>query len=313
MTVVYRSDGAAISNAVMDDNFEQISNRYSGSDTASVTALTLATGYSYFTISGNTDITSIADVSIGFRATFRFTEAGGAIGHSTALIMPGATTITWRAGDTAVFVNTAAGVWRCVSYVRGDISPMGAITQTDGDNSTLAASTEYVDGKTLNLTWSLHAQYTANNTSTTLGETTSIPSDVKAIRVLINNCTVGTTDASWAIRIRLGAGSYPAAPVNGLTGQINTTQFTIGSGCFMTDLGVGDTSDDLTGQAEFWLMEGTNIWVFSSTCTDTNGVEFFVSQGNLDAGGTVDRAIIDVGSTGTENFGSGTAEIWILN
>jgi len=316
MTIVYRTDGSPISNAVMDENFEQISNRYEEADIASSIALALTSGYTYFTVTGNTDITSISTVGIGKRITLKFNDAGGAIGDATNLLMPGATTITWRAGDTAVFIQEDASVWRCVSYNRGDISPMGAITQTALDGSTLAASTEYVDAKTANPIWSLHETFIGDDTSSTLGETTTIPSDCKAIRVIGYDIASSSGEATWGVRLRLSDTSTYGSYITGVMAQTNNNGTAIQTGHSFTDDGVGGGSpvDYTVINCEYWNIDGTDKWVGGGMSCELDDAEVFGTTGLFTLLGTLDRLKIDAGANGSNNFRTGsTAEIWILS
>ena len=318
MTIVYRSDGAAISNEVMDDNFEQLANRYQGADTASSATITPVVGYNYYTISGTTDITSIVDVSIGARIYLKFNVAGGAIGHTTQILMPGTTTITWRAGDVAIFVNSATGVWRCINYMRGDIAPDEAITQTAGDNSTLACSTAYADNLTLTspLLWTKHAVFTAAG-STTLGETTTIPSTTEAIRLNWTGVgqTLGTASTDFGMYIQMSdSATYPTSVWYGQSHMLEDQPSVLYTNGFFPNLPtqVSD-AEEFYGTTDFWKLTG-NTWIADTTCCHYGGAKkSYLGAGKCTLTGTLDRLKITSGVTATDPFDFGSVEIWVLS
>lgn len=88
-----------------------------GADIASASTinLTTATG-SYLDVTGTTTITAITLADGVTRAT-RFTGAL-TLTHGASLILPGAVNITTEAGDIAFWAGYAAGVVRCVGYMR---------------------------------------------------------------------------------------------------------------------------------------------------------------------------------------------------
>jgi len=312
MTIVYRTDGAAIDNSVMDDNFEQLSNRYSEADIGSSAALSPTDGYSYFTVSGNTDITSINDVHIGHRLALKFTEAGGAIGHVTSLLMPGSTTITWRANDTAIFVNEAAGVWRCVSYQRGDISPMGAALQSPDDNSTLAASTAYADAANTGAKkkWELLDTFTADGTAD-WGENTAVQDDVVAIRVLIDGFHKDVTDTSWYLHIHLGdATSYPTTGNDTCSASAGSSPSFFTTTYRATNSTPGGSTDYTYGKVEFWNIQGTDTWIGEGTTYEIDDSVYMQSIGQVNLASILTRIKLDAG--GTDTIDAGVAEIWVL-
>ena len=314
MTIVYRTDGSAIDNSVMDENFEQLSQRYEGSDIGSSATLSTTLGYTYFTVSGNTDISAIADVSIGQRIALKFTEAGGVIGHAAALLMPGSTTITWRANDTAIFVNEAAGVWRCVSYQRGDISPMGAALQTAGDNSTLAASTAYADSAATTAIakpkWELLDTFTADGTAV-WGENTAVQDDVVAIRVLINGFHRNTLDTTWYLYINLGdSTSYPITGLDCCSASANSVASFYTNSYRATINTPGGAADYTYGKVEFWNIQGTDTWIGEGTTYEVDDDVYMQSLGQVNLASVLTRIKLDAG--GTDVIDAGVAEIWVL-
>lgn len=94
-----------------------------GADIASAAALTLGTDGNFFDVTGTTTITSINTWHVGGRVLLQFDGALTLTHHATDLILPGAANITTAAGDTAEFVEYAAGDWRCVNYQKASAAP----------------------------------------------------------------------------------------------------------------------------------------------------------------------------------------------
>lgn len=103
----------------LDTNSKQI-RESKGSDVASANALTLGADGNYFDITGNVAITSIGTIAPGTVVMLHFDAALVLTHHAVDLILPGAANIMTAAGDQAIFVEYAAGDWRCVSYTRAD-------------------------------------------------------------------------------------------------------------------------------------------------------------------------------------------------
>lgn len=128
-----------------------------GADVASASSITIPAAGSYFRITGNTTITSIADSWTGRKVMVRF---GGAITltHSSGLVIPGAANVATADGDHAVLVNSAAGVWRVAAFQRAaslDAGAINGIVKGNGAGALSAAvpGTDYAVGTaTVNLT-----------------------------------------------------------------------------------------------------------------------------------------------------------------
>jgi hypothetical protein len=154
-----------------------------GTNIASVNTITLPNDGHAFIVTGTTTITGIAASWNGRAALLRFDGALQLTHNASNFSLPGAANITTAAGDWALFVQTASGVWRCALYgrangeaivapflrttggtVTGDVNFTGAvsvdgveITATpaelnvlDGVNPTLtAAELNYLDVTTL--------------------------------------------------------------------------------------------------------------------------------------------------------------------
>lgn len=93
-----------------------------GADIASAATINLesATG-NLVDVTGTTTITAIT-LSEGHERTVRFTGAL-TLTHGSSLVLPGGASITTAAGDYAIFRGYAAGVVRCVSYVKASGKP----------------------------------------------------------------------------------------------------------------------------------------------------------------------------------------------
>lgn len=90
-----------------------------GSNIASASTITPpSTGYA-FNITGNTTITTIASTNSWDGRLVLLIFAGAlTLTHSSNLALPGSINITTQANDTAEFVQTASGAWRCINYFR---------------------------------------------------------------------------------------------------------------------------------------------------------------------------------------------------
>lgn len=126
-----------------------------GVDIASGTSITVPSAGKYFTVTGTTTITGIADswtgrtVYLHFSGILTFT-------HNATIVLPGAASITTAVGDVAIMTNESAGVWRCDGYMRASglavvppstiVGITGTIAQfntavTDADLAVLGANT----------------------------------------------------------------------------------------------------------------------------------------------------------------------------
>lgn len=88
-----------------------------GSNIASATTtdLSAATG-DYVHITGTTTITGFGTAAAGVQRTLVFDAALNLTHNATSLILPGATSLTTAAGDTAIFRSEGSGNWRCIEY-----------------------------------------------------------------------------------------------------------------------------------------------------------------------------------------------------
>lgn len=85
-----------------------------GDDIASADSISIPAEGSSFDVTGTTTITAIADTFIGKVAHLRFTDSL-TITNSDSLVLPGGVNITTQPNDVAIFVNIAAGIWKCVT------------------------------------------------------------------------------------------------------------------------------------------------------------------------------------------------------
>ena len=90
-----------------------------GADVASATALVLLTDGNYFDVTGTVTITSFNTTGgPGTQIKLHFIAACTLTHHATDLKLPGGANITTAAGDTAEFIEYAAGDYICTSYTR---------------------------------------------------------------------------------------------------------------------------------------------------------------------------------------------------
>jgi hypothetical protein len=122
----------------LDSNAHQI--RWAkGVDVPSANALVLGTDGNYFDITGVTAITSIGTLAAGTVVCLHFDGILTLTHHATDLILPGAANITTAAGDEAIFVEYAAGDWRCINYSRADGTSIRVLIHTDTAHTGSAA------------------------------------------------------------------------------------------------------------------------------------------------------------------------------
>lgn len=111
--------------ALKSSNLSDLAQKYTGLDNLSVhgadivgaatTNLETATGF-LVDVTGAVAITAIT-LSEGHERVVRFTGAL-VLTNGASLVLPGGANITTAAGDYAIFVGYAAGVVRCIDYVR---------------------------------------------------------------------------------------------------------------------------------------------------------------------------------------------------
>ncbi len=113
---------------------------YKGADVASAAALALGKDGNYFDITGTTAITSIGTLGIGTVVTLQFDAVLTLTHHATDLVLPGGADIVTATGDHALFMEFAAGDWRCIGYTRAAIGPHGStLLETQTVSSGVAA------------------------------------------------------------------------------------------------------------------------------------------------------------------------------
>jgi len=286
MAITYRGtdpDGD-LTNDEMDSNFETCEQRYEGSSIASATALALTADYNYFTISGNTNISSMTDVHVGHQVTLKFDAAGGSLVHGTTILMPGSVSYTWEAGDVAIFINEASGVYRCIQYLPYRVWDT-AITQSASDNSEKKATTAYADAAmTADGAWSHIATFTTN--STTLGETTAIPTGCTRIRINISALSMIAIGNMW-LQISDSA-TYTGKTYKGGMSKDNAAEvdWTSSEATISQPLLVGDL---VYGIIELEKMSASSdIWIVSSRLgEDSTYVDR--AAGLIDLPGEMDR------------------------
>ena len=108
-----------------------------GADVASATALVLLTDGNYFDVTGTATITSFNTTGgPGTQIKLHFIAACTLTHDSTDLKLPGGANITTAAGDTAEFIEYAAGDYICTSYTKASGKPI----ITDFANADISAS-----------------------------------------------------------------------------------------------------------------------------------------------------------------------------
>lgn len=190
-------------------------NEAKGSDIASATTTDIGAAVGNFVhVTGTTTITGLGTVQAGTRRIVKFTGALTLTHNATSLILPGGANITTVAGDCAMFISLGSGNWICVNYQKVSQTGTGSEvlsispaltgsptvpTQSQGDNSTKAASTAYVD-RALPLIVSA-ASYT---TSTTINaDITDLYIITAQAGALLFNAPSGTPNQGQQLLIRI--------------------------------------------------------------------------------------------------------------
>jgi hypothetical protein len=101
-----------------------------GSDIASGGTITIPSAGSYFVVTGTTTISAINDSWVGRAVVLKFSGAL-TLTNSSGLILPGGANITTASGDTGMFVNESAGVWRVVGFNVAAVTPTGYLSTAD--------------------------------------------------------------------------------------------------------------------------------------------------------------------------------------
>jgi hypothetical protein len=204
-----------------------------GTDVASASTVTLPNDGHSFLVTGGTTITGIADSWVGRAAILRFSGTLQLTHNGSSFILPGSANISTAAGDFAMFLQTAAGVWRCAFYGRADGSALisnsfsgGTVANAttfqsgvtfQGDitaNGRTVSPTElgYVDGVTDYIQTQLNAKQ-----STITGAATSIAgADLTASRALVS-------DASGKVAVSSLISTTELEYLDGLTGPLSTS------------------------------------------------------------------------------------------
>lgn len=97
-------------------------------------------GSNNITISGSVTITSLGTAADGVERKVTFSGSPTITHNATSLILPGNTSITAAAGDTAEFVSLGAGNWRCRSYTRKNgtaLAGLSGITHSSRSSNTI--------------------------------------------------------------------------------------------------------------------------------------------------------------------------------
>lgn len=243
-------------------------------DSASTINLDTATG-DLVDVTGTAAISAIT-LAEGKMATVRFTGTL-TLTNGASLVLPGGANITTAAGDFAIFRGYAAGIVRCVSYVKADGTPV-----VNANGTTITLGTEQA------------------TTSGTAIDFTSIPSWVKRITVMFEGVSTSGTSIP-IIQIGDSGGIETTGYVsNGLRMDLTNTAQTAGyalSGGWAATLAV-------EGHAILTLKDSTNnTWTMHSVLT--SATDFHMGGGNKSLSATLDRLrITTVGGSDTFDAGS---------
>lgn len=269
------ADGAGTGDLTAANNLSDLSAKYTGYDnisvhgadvaSASTTNLETATG-NLVDVTGTTTITAIT-LSEGHERTVRFTGVL-TLTNGASLVLPGGQNITTAAGDYAVFRGYAAGVVRCVAYIRKDGHPLVAQAATIASASTTDLGSNIAENITVSGTTTITSFGSTAPTGTTKfvsfsgalilthNGTSLILPGAANITTAAGDCLIARHESSgnWRVLTFLRSAGRPlnSAVTDNLTAGYTATSYNAGtksSGTFTPDPANGNFQYAVNGGA----------------------------------------------------------------
>lgn len=246
-------------------------NEAQGADIASAATvnLTSATG-NYVNVTGTTTITAIT-LAQGAERVVRFAGVL-TLTHGASLILPTSANVDTTAGDIAVFRGEAAGVVRCVGYMRAGGAPLTGVTTSTAQAATSGTAIDF----------------------------TGVPTWAKRVTIMFAGVsTNGTSD----YLIQIGAGSVDT------TGYLSTAVYSAGTSVNVGSSTAGflvasSSAANLVSGVIQLVNMGSNVWVASGSCKTSTTTASSV-LGDKTLAGALDRVrITTVGGANTFDAGS---------
>jgi len=186
-----------------------------GADVASATALVLLTDGNYFDVTGTVTITSFNTTGgPGTQIKLHFIAACTLTHHASDLKLPGGANILTAAGDTAEFIEYAAGDYICTSYTKASgkaVVESVALTEDQNWSGSQRGTPSIVTDGTLDLNTANNFQYTPAASPDTLefsNETIGQTGFIQVINASGHTIALGSEvrkGASWDVST---AGTY---------------------------------------------------------------------------------------------------------
>lgn len=212
-----------------------------GADVASAATIDLsaATG-NLVDVTGTTTVTAIT-LADGHESVVRFTGAL-VLTHGASLVLPGAANVTTVAGDFAVFRGYAAGVVRCMYYVRsartpdaallrdGSLAMLGALAMADFNITAAktvtfgAAPDAQTTGGAVTIDWSAGQKHTLTLSSNATSVAFTAPPGIGNFMLVIKQSGAANfTVAGWAASVKWPGGTAPVITTG--SGKVDVLSF----------------------------------------------------------------------------------------
>lgn len=201
---------------------------------------------SYVHITGTTTITSFGTIAAGVSRVVVFDGVLTLTHNPTSLILPGGVNITTAAGDVAQFISEGSGNWRCMGYMRANVSTVSAISlaaSVSGNALTIALKME--DGSDPSAASPVSISFRDSTASS--GALVKISVVAAASIVISSGSTLGTANSTpfkgWIVAFN-DAGTVRLGVVNCLSGKdiYPLSQFGIASSTAEGGLGAADSA-----------------------------------------------------------------------
>lgn len=322
----------AYSNVKVNDLLDKREDK-KGASIASATTTTIGTAGlgDYIHVTGINTITSFGTAAnAGLRRTLIFDDALTITNGANLICVGGANIVTIANTIVSVVAETTTQ-WRveyaihpsisfaelgyldgATSVIQTQLNAKAALdspaftnnptapTQTAGNNSTILATTAYVDGKMVLGT-------AVNSTSGTSIDFTGIPSWVKRITVMFNGVSTNGTSIEL---VQIGSGSIQTTGYAGavsLLASSAVTSVSYPASGFQMYAGTGGVTVALNGKIELLNING-NTWVQSHSLGRSDNPSTTHGGGLVTLSGVLDRIRITT-VNGTDTFDAGQINI----
>lgn len=230
------------------------------------------------TVSGTTGITSFGTVTQGIVKILIFDSATPITYNAGTMILPTGASITTAANDVAIMVSLGAGGWRCVSYMRGTGSPLGASALLSSIGAASAAATIANGDYAIAWNWALT---TASESAMKIGETTAATGGSGAqylfdVGTALNSTAIPFRVSHWGTTDSLLVSRLGAVSITAKSGQAATitspTSISLAGG--LVSITSAASSVSLTAATNLYLTSGAS----SNMAFNAHGADRIVMQ-----------------------------------